>query len=828
MLVIFGHQFQRPLSKHSFHLITAFAVLMLYGLLQKGSHGVTYAPVDRKQAWLLRIPDVMIWIQTASLAGFLINKLHQMANSVRFSWLGFCWLLLLLIYTTFPDHLILALPFTQLDLGSTTFCILLLWSAFYHTHKDIKDFGTYIEALLGAIKTYTEPARPTTIPIDQESDAHVELQAPSIRRNSPAPGLDGWQSEYAQWDSGIQYEGLQNDEIRIIKILDTSTPDDLQCTLTHHPMAYARNAYTAVSYHWGDQGSQTMQLTVNGHEVRVPANLCSALQEIHAKGHNTLWVDALSINQSNLDERSVQVSRMGDIFQQAEKVVAWLGVEDAPSRRVIADLSRRHQLARPGSMPVLHVTNQRKPTEDDVFGFTSRRYWRRVWIISELANAADVIFLCCGEQFGLPEVSDLVHRYLPLIDPAQRQNFLGDLTIIREILNIRERHVAGSTLGLLEALVKTDSSRASMRHDKVFGLLGLVNDQASFLREGPDYNTIPDRLSVQMTNSYFSSKGSLDIILADPQKTSTSSLPTWCPDYFNIDAKRLDLNFVRYLSGEDERHRLGKKQPLWSATDGSIAVAGQSFEILPDDTLRVVAVQLGNIDGVMATYETFSQEPGQGTWRPTGLEAKKKPANVCPDATNNRHQSTFDAIARMLLIYCDKYTEYTKASHVPNLLFSSFFKLYKASGANEDDQIVYEWLEKNQDFKMHGKTLHSHCLYNVRQIVGNWFKAISPTAHMTTPLDFPYLVPIIAQIVREKLHFVTLQQGHIGWADRHAEVKDEIWMISGCSVPVVLRRQPGGFDKYSVIGRAYIDGFMDGSKWRDCLKKGAMRRIDLG
>jgi hypothetical protein len=55
-------------------------------------------------------------------------------------------------------------------------------------------------------------------------------------------------------------------------------------------------------------------------------NLYSALLRLrHSETDRTLWVDALCINQSDLDEKGQQVSLMREIFKRAGKVTMWLG-----------------------------------------------------------------------------------------------------------------------------------------------------------------------------------------------------------------------------------------------------------------------------------------------------------------------------------------------------------------------------------------------------------------------------------------------------------------------------------------------------------------------
>lgn len=58
----------------------------------------------------------------------------------------------------------------------------------------------------------------------------------------------------------------------------------------------------------------------------VGINLRTALLNLRdLQNSRILWIDAICINQEDLDERSVQVAIMGDIYRQARRTVIWLG-----------------------------------------------------------------------------------------------------------------------------------------------------------------------------------------------------------------------------------------------------------------------------------------------------------------------------------------------------------------------------------------------------------------------------------------------------------------------------------------------------------------------
>jgi hypothetical protein len=58
------------------------------------------------------------------------------------------------------------------------------------------------------------------------------------------------------------------------------------------------------------------------------------------------------------------------------------------------------------------------------------------------------------------------------------------------------------------------------------------------------------------------------------------------------------------------------------------------------------------------------------------------------------------------------------------------------------------------------------------------------------------------------MRFMTTKKGFFGWAHARAEQGDHLFLLRGCSVPVILRaREEGG---YTVVGDAYVEGIMDG------------------
>ena len=84
--------------------------------------------------------------------------------------------------------------------------------------------------------------------------------------------------------------------------------------------------YMAVSYMWGD-ARITNTILVNGQTFSVRRNLWNLLEQLRRDGHQCrLWIDAICIDQTSLDERSHQVAMMGAIYPKAAGMLSWLGL----------------------------------------------------------------------------------------------------------------------------------------------------------------------------------------------------------------------------------------------------------------------------------------------------------------------------------------------------------------------------------------------------------------------------------------------------------------------------------------------------------------------
>ena len=84
-------------------------------------------------------------------------------------------------------------------------------------------------------------------------------------------------------------------------------------------------------------------IQISGEAFLVRENLWKALTHIRLATENqTLWIDAICIDQQNIQERNHQVEIMGEVYGKATLVIVWLGtlLERESAKRLFTALTR--------------------------------------------------------------------------------------------------------------------------------------------------------------------------------------------------------------------------------------------------------------------------------------------------------------------------------------------------------------------------------------------------------------------------------------------------------------------------------------------------------
>ncbi|KAK3068800.1 hypothetical protein LTR53_013346 [Teratosphaeriaceae sp. CCFEE 6253] len=173
-------------------------------------------------------------------------------------------------------------------------------------------------------------------------------------------------------------------EIRLLVVEPGEDHEILACRLRTVSLD-DQVSYTALSYVWGDP-LLTRMILVDGQAFEATANLESALRHLRADlAGKELWVDAVCINQQDVEEKRQQVALMGALYSQAAGVTVWLGEEDLAVRMLMEAMTHYHDQLAGGSqsqssLETSDARGLRLRKRAAMFKVIARRpWWKRIW-----------------------------------------------------------------------------------------------------------------------------------------------------------------------------------------------------------------------------------------------------------------------------------------------------------------------------------------------------------------------------------------------------------------------------------------------------------------
>ena len=278
-------------------------------------------------------------------------------------------------------------------------------------------------------------------------------------------------------ESGPQYEypGATFSEnvaqTRLLTILPGRKQEPVRCTLRSVRLE-GIESYEALSYAWGNP-TFTRVILINETRFRVGENLFQALNHVRLpSSERVMWVDAICINQTDINERNLQVRQMSAIYSRAQLVMVWLGLETASSNAAFEFLRSTAAFNPPSREELINDRGW-----DAFIELCERDYWKRVWIVQEICLAARIVIVCGSNQVPWKHISNLRKSILNLrawerISSLEKE-YLQSLPA--RIDQQRESRLKSGCMlwGLLENF---QDSLCQDIHDKIYGLLGLSND----------------------------------------------------------------------------------------------------------------------------------------------------------------------------------------------------------------------------------------------------------------------------------------------------------------------------------------------------------------
>lgn len=210
--------------------------------------------------------------------------------------------------------------------------------------------------------------------------------------------------------------------------------------------------------------------------LTIGPGLAGALRGLrHPTETRSMWIDALSINQEDIMERSKQVPRMGDIYSTATKVIIWLGEEDSNSTRAVElldQLGSRLEQSEMAGRRTRYKDSTRLPwTESDweaIQELLTRPWFTRIWILQEVQLAREAVVYCGSAQISWKSMKDAIHA----VYRNSHVPIAGFRQAIDEADNTADDFLSHD---VEETLLRASSRGATDPKDKIFGVLNILS-----------------------------------------------------------------------------------------------------------------------------------------------------------------------------------------------------------------------------------------------------------------------------------------------------------------------------------------------------------------
>jgi len=558
-------------------------------------------------------------------------------------------------------------------------------------------------------------------------------------------------------------------EIRLIRLRhSTAWAEPIMCEILH-TKDFDNVDYLALSYTWkGRIGRQDIH--VGNKSISCTRNLYSALLHLRQQPEDLiLWVDAICIDQNNLDERSQQVRKMRYIYKNASKVLVWLGPSSISSLESLELVSELYK----NSHDRVYIEKKIADPEclETFYGLCrlfELDYWRRVWVVQETSSAKDIIV-----HYG---ADSLPWKVLVGVQKLLCENYDDQLaSIFRKHPAMRGyitwhgpnalRPVYGNTSvelpDLVEMVLKHVSKDASDPRDKIYAFVGISKQSGT---QQIDYSSSVRQVYLDFVCHTVLQSESLDIICVLPRRKDNDNryeLPSWVPNWGMKGAYSEEF-FIPHIKSLYKVCASGttKAHARFNLEEGAVFVSGGIF-----DTVYHVgqpcAMERGDefAPAAAAIIEWWSLAKSL-----TGASVLSQEAFVrtlCVSRIGAHHITS----------------DFTKSKLLQWVLGACSTLASKFCPEMDLDETL-----------QFTARLHDWSKYPAQEARAmGWVSQIS------------------ANILHRRLW--VSNSGILGLVPDTITQGDNICILLGCSVPVVLRPVD---NHYIFIGTAYVDGYMTG------------------
>jgi hypothetical protein len=536
--------------------------------------------------------------------------------------------------------------------------------------------------------------------------------------------------------------------------------------------------FEALSYTWGSS-DRTHYTICDGREMMVTANLHAALLRLRRPFEpRMLWIDAVCINQEDLEEKTQQLNMMEHIYGIAYGgVIVYLGEESSDSSLAL-DFAR-HLLSVLKSLPIRYQISyldfkmlglpQKSSGEWAALKELLNRPWfHRKWIIQEFTCARNVTMICGNQEFAPSLFVDLFeesarHGLESIMTSDGSQNLLIEphhpfKSILDIRVSVRAHFDTDDGLGHLpkptdksvaQLLIQTRAANVTNKHDAIYAMWGIFNEMGAFTGLMANYSQPVSKTYTEWTASIdWSTENSSLLSLASLPK-EVMALPSWVPDWSCL-PRRQPLSLLR---GSTSYNTSGiRNQPPFSfdVDGGLLSVRAAVVDVV--DKIAAVSWKSGDgepqfkgaLQEVITNLEVLTSGRENYPTRESWFDVKWKTLTGDQDDTQKKAPKSFGRT------------------------FDSFKKYLKTSSENDSSQMA------------------------------------------RLPSEFHGFVKAATNISVDRKLCLT-KRGYLGQIPIEAQSRDSICIFPGEVVPFVIRRSG---EHWKIVGDAYIHGIMYGELFK--------------
>ena len=599
--------------------------------------------------------------------------------------------------------------------------------------------------------------------------------------------------------------------IRLLVLLNGAEDAPIRCRLVHD-FLHDSSIFEALSYCWGDP-TVKKSIEVDDANFEVTENLHSALLHLRSEHRSRLlWVDAVCINQLDVDEKTEQVGMMREIYERARTVNIWLG---PAAQNSTAALNLVHQLNIAENLDKLAGIESRNfwdldqhhyglPLTTarvwyDLFDVLRRPWFSRAWIIQEMAVSSNAIVVCGHE---LVHWTDLVRAINYMAASGLTQTFGPEaLQRLSMMAYTRRRFMDNFNQLPMQILMRHRRALASDPRDKLFAFCGLFHqpglDEIVFK---PDYRMETTEVYKDFAVRLLSRDKNLDILSVPHVEFGTRfpNLPTWVPDWSTSDL----CNSL--LSHYDEPNG-----PI--TTSGNYAATGSSQYIPIFDnehnSLRLEGAIMDRILLVSTVYEASADH--------VSLDLNNSAPSIIKDQRILRDWENV-SLCRLL------WQAYPTGEKIRDV-----YRQTLLGGRTYDNAEAMKIMFDRWDYQ-----LMKYRVLQLLRLDKIWFFKLLQwlmtcvcmiAQYMNWPSVIKFVLPnpetafISLAVAVQDRRMMRSEMGYIGVVQKGTRNGDYVALCKGGKVPLIIRQRNDG-PEWELVGDAYIHGMMQGEEWveEDC------------